>query len=36
MQATAQRLTRAGLQLEEFPQSPANLTAASQKLFALI
>lgn len=36
MQATAQRLTRAGLRLEEFPQSPANLTAASQNLFALI
>ena len=36
MQATAQRLTRAGLRIEEFPQSPANLTAASQNLFELI
>ena len=36
MQATAQRLTRAGLRMEEFPQSPANLTAASQNLFELI
>jgi hypothetical protein len=36
MQATAQRLTRAGLMIEEFPQSPANLTAASQNLFELI
>jgi phage terminase large subunit-like protein len=36
MQATAQRLTRAGVQLEEFPQSPANLTTISQSLFELI
>ena len=36
MQASAQRLTRAGLQIEEFPQSPANLTTASQNLFELI
>jgi phage terminase large subunit-like protein len=36
MVATAQRLTRAGLQIEEFPQSPANLTATSQNLFELI
>lgn len=36
MVATAQRLTRAGLQIEEYPQSPANLTAASQNLFELI
>ena len=36
MQATAQRLTRASLQLEEFPQSPGNLTTASQNLFELI
>jgi phage terminase large subunit-like protein len=36
MVATAQRLTRAGLQIEEHPQSPANLTAASQNLFELI
>ena len=36
MVATAQRLTQAGLQIEEYPQSPANLTAASQNLFELI
>jgi phage terminase large subunit-like protein len=36
MQATSQRLIRAGLPIEEFPQSPANLTAASQNLFDLI
>jgi phage terminase large subunit-like protein len=36
MQATAQRLTRAGLRIIEFPQSLANLTAASQNLFELI
>ena len=36
MQATAQRLTRAGLRIEEFPQSLANLTTASQNLFELI
>jgi hypothetical protein len=36
MQATAQRLTRAGVKLEEFPQSPANLTTISQNLFELI
>ena len=36
MAATAQRLTRAGVPIEEFPQSPANLTAASQNLFELI
>jgi len=36
MQAIAQRLTRAGLRIEEFPQSPANLTASSQNLFELI
>jgi phage terminase large subunit-like protein len=36
MQATAQRLARAGLQVEEFPQSSANLTAAAQNLFDLI
>jgi phage terminase large subunit-like protein len=34
--ATAQRLSRAGLQMEEFPQTTANLTAASQNLFELI
>jgi hypothetical protein len=36
MQATAQRLRRLGLEIEEFPQSPPNLTAASQNLFELI
>jgi ABC-type sulfate transport system permease component len=32
----AYRAARAGLTIEEFPQSPANLTAASQNLFELI
>ena len=36
MQATSQRLTAAGIRLEEFPQSSANLTAATQNLFELI
>ena len=36
MQATAQRLTRAGIRIEEFPQSSGNLTLASQNLFELI
>jgi phage terminase large subunit-like protein len=36
MQATAQRLARDGLRIEEFPQSPANLTIASQNLYELI
>ena len=36
MQATAQRLTAAGIKIEEFPQSPSNLTATSQNLFDLI
>lgn len=36
MQAVAQRLVRAGLPIEEFPQSPPNLTAASQNLYDLI
>jgi hypothetical protein len=36
MQATAQRLTRLGVKVEEFPQSPANLTTASQNLYELI
>ena len=34
--ATAQRLSREGLPMEEFPQTPANLTAASQNLFGII
>src|ERR1700737_4778462 len=33
MQASAQRLTKAGLRLEELPQSPTNLTSISQNLF---
>lgn len=36
MAASAQRLTRAGVRMEEFPQSVSNLTAASQNLFELI
>jgi phage terminase large subunit-like protein len=36
MAATAQRLQRAGLPVEEFPQSSPNLTAASQNLYELI
>jgi phage terminase large subunit-like protein len=36
MQAMAQRLVKAGIKIEEFPQSSANLTAASQNLFDLI
>jgi phage terminase large subunit-like protein len=34
--AVSQRLTRAGLKIEEFSQTTANLTAASQNLFELI
>jgi hypothetical protein len=36
MQASAQRLARRGLKIEEFPQTSANLTAASQNLYELI
>ena len=36
MQAVAQRLTKQGLPVEEFPQTSPNLTAASQNLFDLI
>ena len=36
MQAVAQRLAKAGLPVEEFPQTCPNLTAASQNLFDLI
>ncbi len=36
MVASAQRLVKAGLPLEEFPQSVPNLTAASQNLYDLI
>jgi hypothetical protein len=36
MQASAQRLAKEGVQLEEFPQSVPNLTEASQNLYELI
>jgi hypothetical protein len=36
MQASAQRLARAGVKMEEFPQTVPNLTAASQNLFELM
>ena len=36
MQAVAQRLTAARLPVEEFPQTPGNLIAASQNLYELI
>jgi phage terminase large subunit-like protein len=36
MVATAQRLAKAGVKVEEFPQTVPNLTAASQQLFDLI
>jgi phage terminase large subunit-like protein len=36
MQATAQRLAREGIKIEEFPQSVPNLTTASQNLYELI
>jgi phage terminase large subunit-like protein len=36
MQATSQRLTRANVRIEEFPQSQGNLTLASQNLYELI
>jgi phage terminase large subunit-like protein len=36
LQAVAQRLKRAGLPIEEYPQTSANLTAASQNLYELI
>jgi phage terminase large subunit-like protein len=36
MQATAQRLARERLPIEEFPQTTGNLTEASQNLFELI
>jgi phage terminase large subunit-like protein len=35
MHATAQRLTKAGVAMEEFPQSVPNLTEASQNLYEL-
>jgi hypothetical protein len=36
MAATAQRLTRAGVRMIQFPQTPANLTAIGSNLFELI
>jgi phage terminase large subunit-like protein len=36
MQSTAQRLTRAGLQMRELPQSSGNLTIISQNLYELV
>lgn len=36
MVSTAQRLTRQGVKMVEFPQSPGNITAASQNLYELI
>jgi phage terminase large subunit-like protein len=36
MQAVSQRLAKAGVRTQEFPQTPANLTEASQNLFELI
>jgi phage terminase large subunit-like protein len=36
MASTAQRMQRAGINMVEFPQSPANITAASQNLYELI
>ena len=36
MVASAQRLARQGVKMEEFPQSVPNLTAASQNLFELL
>jgi phage terminase large subunit-like protein len=36
MVSTAQRLAKAGIPMEEFPQSSPNLTAASQNLYDLI
>ena len=36
MQASAQRLSRNGVKMVEFPQSPGNITEASQNLYELI
>ena len=36
MQSVAQRLTRAGIPIQEFPQTVSNLTSASQNLYELI
>jgi hypothetical protein len=36
MAASAQRLARAGVKMEEFPQSAPNLTQASQNLYELL
>jgi phage terminase large subunit-like protein len=34
--STSQRLAKHGIKIEEFPQSPGNLTLASQTLYELI
>ncbi|MGP0083245.1 MAG: hypothetical protein ACLP0B_06430 [Steroidobacteraceae bacterium] len=36
MQAVSQRLARAGIKVEKFPQSPGNLIIASQNLYEMI
>jgi phage terminase large subunit-like protein len=36
MQAISQRLAKAGVRIEEFPQTPADLTEAGQNLFELV
>lgn len=36
MASTAERLTKAGVRMEEFPQSLSNLTASSQNLYELV
>jgi phage terminase large subunit-like protein len=36
MHATAQRLAREGIEIEEFPQTVGNLTDASQNLYEII
>ena len=36
MAATSQRLTKAGVKMQEYPQSSPNLTASSQNLYELI
>ncbi|HET9537257.1 MAG TPA: hypothetical protein VFP43_18275, partial [Mesorhizobium sp.] len=36
MQASAQRLAKAGMPIEEYPQTVSNLTAATSNLFDLI
>ena len=36
MTGSAQRLSRAGVKMQEFPQSPGNMTEASQHLYELV